>query len=386
MENQFLNAISNHFIKNRFIYLLSVICLVQIFLSGQANLSNYDSNHDVISYRKIASAFPSVDYSIGKPFAYRLLAPWLVGILFNDVDFGFTFLNALTSVLFIMTLFYFFKQNKISGRIAFFITAAFIFNRYFIPNYAYEPYRFTDVLSNLFLLLNFIFLTEKKYEIVFLLSLLGVLTKEIALIIIPIGITFILLNDKKNKLLIFIFYSLIIITIFISIRIFIPAEQGITLSQAFSENWKKIFSPEAIVKQLFLAFNPMFLIPLFYYKEFWRFNKNNLQWFVLLISVLFASLFGGDKERLMLPNIPIYYLFIALAFQKLEDSRTIKFSVWIIILLIIWVTNLHHIWGLIKLPSREISLAFALAGGVITLFIYLKLKMEREPISISSIP
>ena len=326
----------------------------------------------------MAIAFPSIDYSVGKPFAHRLLAPWIVGLFFNDVDLGFTLLNTLFSILFILVLFYFIQQNRISDRIAFFITIAFIFNRYFIPNFAYEPYRFADVLSNLMLLLALISLERKKYSFVFIISLVGILAKESALLIVPVGIAYLFWSNQKNRLLIFGFISFILVAIFILIRILISVDAGISLTQAFLENWTKIFSPEAITKQFFLAFNPFYLVPIFCYKEFIDFSKKNFQWFVLLIFVLISSLFGGDKERLMFPYIPIYYLFIALMFQRLEERRQIKLYVLISVLFLCWIVNLHHIWGIVKLPTREMSLAFAIIGGFIMLLIYLKLRSERK--------
>lgn len=381
MINSPLPKIKNHFTKRKYLYLLTFLCLLQIFLTGQADLSNYDPSHDVISYRKMAIAFPSIDYSVGKPFAHRLLAPWLVGFFFNDVDLGFTLFNTLFSTIFILTLFYFLQQNRISERIAFFITAVFIFNRYFIPGFAYEPYRFADVLSNLMLLLSLIFIVKRKYLLVLILSVVGILARENAIAIIPVGLAFILLNNQKKGLLKFVFVSATLIAVFITIRVLIPVEQGISLTQAFTENWTKIFSFEAIAKQFFLAFNPLFLIPFFSYKEFFAFNKNNHHWLVLLIFVIFASLFGGDKERLMFAYAPIYYLFMAVIFQKLEDALKIETTTFIAILVICWIANLHHIWGLIKLPSREISLAFAIAGGIIMLIIYLRLIKERITIN-----
>jgi len=377
---QILPEVSNHFIKNKYVYLLIVICLIQICLAGQADLTNYDPHHDVISYRKMAIAFPLIDHSVGKPFAYRLLAPWLVGFVFDDIDLGFTLLNALFSILFVITLFSFLTLTKTSERIAFYVTAAFIFNRYFIPNFAYEPYRVADVLSNLMLLLALISLQKKKYALVFVFSIVGIFARESALLIIPVGMAYIFLSDQKNKLPMFISFSILLFAVFISIRIFVPVEQGISLTQAFLENWTKLFSPEAIAKQFFLAFNPLFLIPLLSYKEFLNFNKKNLHWIVLLIFVLFSSLFGGDKERLMFTYAPIYYLFISALFQKLEDALKIKTIPLIMVLLLCWIANLHHIWGIIKLYSREMSLAFALTGGVIMLMIYLKLRAERKEI------
>lgn len=381
MINSPLPKVTNHVTKNKYIYLLTIICLLQILLAGQADLTNYDPNHDVISYRKMAIAFPSIDYSVGKPFAHRLLAPWLVGFFFNDVDLGFILFNALFSAIFTLTLFYFLQQNRISDRIAFFITAVFIFNRYFIPGFAYEPYRFADVLSNLMLLLSLIFTVKRKYLLVLILSVVGVLARESAIAIIPVGLVFILFINQKKELLKFVFISAILIAVFILIRVLLPVELGISLSQAFAENWTKIFSPEAIAKQFFLAFNPLYLIPLFSYKEFFAFNKNNLYWLVLLIFVIFASLFGGDKERLMFAYVPIYYLFIAILFQRLDNQIKINLPIFFSLLVLSWIVNLHHIWGMIKLPSREISLAFAFAGGIIMLIIYLRLIKDRKSIN-----
>ena len=233
----------------------------------------------------MAIAFPSIDYSVGKPFAHRLLSPWLVGLVFNNADLGFSIFNDLFSILFIITLFYFLKQNNTSERIAFFVTAAFIFNRYFIPGFAYEPYRFADVLSNLMLLLSLIFIVKRKYLLVLILSFVGILTKENVIAIVPVGLVFIL-NDQNKELLKFIIISVILLAVFIAIRVVLPVEQGISLTQAFAENWIKLFTPEALIKQFFFAFNPLFLIPLFSYKQFFAFNKNNLHWFVFIIQQL----------------------------------------------------------------------------------------------------
>lgn len=377
MTTRLSTKISNHLKKHKYIYLLAFICLIQILLSGQADLSTYDSNHDVVSYRKMALASPDIDGTVGKPFAFRLLAPWLVGLIFTNVDLGFAILNAIVSILFVLTLFHFLQQNSISKRMAFILSTTFIFNRYFIPNFAYEPYRLADVLSNLLLLLSFIFLAKKNYLLVFLFSVVGVLTREIAMLIIPVGIIFVLQNDKKNISPWFVSFSFLIST-FLLFHSVIPAKTGISFDQALSDNWMKIFSPEAIVKQFFLAFSPLFLIPVVSFKEFLNFNKKHNHWIVLLIAVLFASLFGGDKERLMFAYIPIYYLFIAGLLQKLDDKSRIELSVIVAILILSWVSSLHHIWGLIGLPSKEASLAFAVMGGIIILFIFLQLRDERK--------
>lgn len=368
------------FLQNNRWYLLSliVICVFQIFLAGKTNVNSYPSDHDVNAYRNIALSFPNFDFTITKPFFHRLFAPWLVGLLFNDVDQGFFILNLIFSFLFVLLLYYFFLVFGISKKISFFITIAFIFNRYFIPFFAFQPYRVLDLITATILLSSLLLLIKKRFTAILIISIIGVLTKEITLLIIPFGFSYIYFNEpkQKNAYTLFSFYSLVLISIYLAVRLLIPAPEGITLFKAFKENWIKIFSIEAIIKQLFIAFNPMFLLPVYQFRKYFLFNKRYPYFFVLLFFVLFTSLFGGDKERLMFFYAPIYYLFIAILFQEINERRKIKISVIIISLSIIWLSNLHHIWGLIQLPSREYSLITALVGSILILGIYYKIKSE----------
>lgn len=372
-----LDKTGNHFVEHKYFYLLVIFCLVQIFLVERVDVSQYLPIHDTNSYRQMALASPSIDNTVVKPFAYRFLAPWLTGLMFENVDLGFIILNAFFSILFVITLFIFLTKQNISRRIAFLITAAFIINRYFISLFAYEPYRLADVLSNLLLLLSLIFLEQKKYWIVFLFSLIGLFARESAILIIPTGLAFVLLYDKKN-IPPWLTVSSLLISVFLLLRQFFHFESGLSLTQQFMESWIKLFSPEVIAKQLFLAFNPLFLIPLLEHKNLFDFFRKNLHWLIFLLAVLFSSLFGGDKERLMFPFIPIYYLFIGSLFQQLEDAKAIKIKMMIVFLFTCLISNLHHMWGIIKLPSREVSLAFAFVGGIITMLFYLKLRRERK--------
>lgn len=361
-----------------YLFFLLIICIVQILVSGRANLNDYYPDHDINQYRNLALSSPQIDHTILKPFIYRLLAPYLIGLLFNNVDAGFYFVNFLFSILFVVLLYYFFLKFEISKKISFFITVAFIFNRYFIPYLAFEPYRVLDIITATILLLSLILLIEKKFIYIFIISAIGVLTKEAALLIIPVGLSYIYFTEPKNKKALFIFtgFSVILILIFLSIRFFVPSNYGISLSTAFEENWSKIISMEAITKQLFIAFNPFFLLPVFQFKKYFLFNKKYPHFFVLLLFVLLSSLFGGDKERLMLPYAPVYYLFIASLFQNIDAIRKIKPLEIIVILIISLLSNMHHIWGVIHLPSREYSLILALVGGIMILIIYISMNVS----------
>jgi hypothetical protein len=368
------------FLKNNrwYLFFLIVICILQIFLAGKVDINDYPPDHDINAYRNLALSFPNFDFTVAKPFFHRLFVPWVVGLLFNNVDQGFFVVNFIFSILFTVLLYYFFITFGISNKISFFIVITFIFNRYFIPFLAFQPYRVLDLITVTILVSSIILLVKKKFTAVFLISIIGVLTKEIALLIIPVGFAYIYLTEQKQKniLILFSIYSIILVSIYMAVRLIIPAPQGITVITAFKENWNKIISIEAITKQLFIAFNPLFLIPVFQFRKYLNFNKRYPYLLVLLVFVLITSCFGGDKERLMISYAPIYYLFIASLFQEINKVKPIKNSYLLLVLAVTWISNLHHIWGLVRLPSREYSLIFALVGSILVLLIFTRIKLR----------
>ena len=199
-----------NFLKNNRWYLIAliVICVFQIFTAGKTDVNNYPSDHDVNAYRNLALSFPNFDYTITKPFFHRLFAPWLVGLLFNDVDQGFFVVNLIFSILFVVLLYFFFIFFGISKKISFFITIAFIFNRYFIPFLAFQPYRVLDLITVTILLSSLLLLQKKKFTAIFIISIIGILTKEIALLIIPVGFAYLYFTEPKQKKEIFLFNKL----------------------------------------------------------------------------------------------------------------------------------------------------------------------------------
>jgi len=371
-----LNNYTNKYlsINNLYIFLLIVICLLQILYAGKVDVNNYPPEHDIQSYRRLALASPQIDYSVGRPFIYRFFTPWLVGFLFQNVDNGFLILNTLFLIVYVIIIYFFLLEYKVSPFISFYLTIAFIFNRYFISYYAFEFYRLPDLISNSFLLLSIIFLKKQKYFILLILSIIGVLSRETALLIIPTGLAYIYFNGTRKHLILFVSYSIIIAFFYIIPRLTIYTPEGHSLLQAIIAYWKKIITPQAVIKQLFITFNPLFLIPVIQLKEFVTFNKKRLYLFILLIFTLLSSIFGGDMERLMMPYVPIYYLFIATIFQKFYESGKINHIKMILFVIICWLSNLYHLWGLIRLPSRVHSMVLTLIGGISILLLFIKLK------------
>ena len=103
-------SISRQHFSPHFLY----VCLyttVLIILYGYI-----DYNHelfqqiDLVKYWDIADASPGIAAGIRRPWAYRLLGPYVIGLLPIDVPLGFYFLS-LTSSIALVILFFKFLQN-----------------------------------------------------------------------------------------------------------------------------------------------------------------------------------------------------------------------------------------------------------------------------------
>lgn len=359
--------------KNKLIilYLLIIclVCLLQIILTNKADVYTYPSWHDIQSYRNMAIFPLSSNASVCQPFAYRIFAPWLVSIFFNDVDFGYFFFNSFFLIVFSIVFFFFLIEYKLNEKIAFFITLIFLSNRYFVPFYIFEFYRISDIISVTLILFCLILLNRNHIFLVIILSGLGILSRETMLLIIPIGITFLIEKGKKKETIEFGILSIILILIFLLPRILIHTNCGVTLYEAFEDNKNKIFSSEALLKQLFLAYNPLFLIPLTVIKEAVLFLKKNKWIIVLFFTTLAISFLGYDKERLMFPFAPAYYLIIGFIFQDIKFMHKSSNFNLMLITILCFIFNFHHIWGIVLLPNKIWSFVLAIIGSIVLLMV-----------------
>ena len=76
---------------------ISWIILLSIFsigISGQINywMPEY-SNMDQVFYRNMAISSPELNFEVVQPFVYRILAPWVAGVIPINLELSFYFLN-----------------------------------------------------------------------------------------------------------------------------------------------------------------------------------------------------------------------------------------------------------------------------------------------------
>jgi len=105
------------------------------FLSGkieywQPKYLGMDQNY----YRQMAESSPSINLNIPHYFAHRILPPWLAGLMPGDVVSGFRILNFIFLLLYVYSFYFFLLEINLKKSTAFFLTFAFLFNRYFFKS------------------------------------------------------------------------------------------------------------------------------------------------------------------------------------------------------------------------------------------------------------
>jgi len=111
--------------------ILFFMTIVMIVLFGQIDYTEQPySSWDLAAYREMASASPGINPDIPQPFAYRLLGPFLVGLLPIPDSIAFYALAITFSFILVFLFYYFLLQLGISRVVSTVTVLLFIFNKY----------------------------------------------------------------------------------------------------------------------------------------------------------------------------------------------------------------------------------------------------------------
>ncbi|GBD91069.1 hypothetical protein BMS3Abin04_01793 [bacterium BMS3Abin04] len=362
------------------IYLL-LITVAAILWAGkiQYSLPQY-ANIDLAKYREMALASPGLNLTIPHPYVYRLFAPWLAGLFPINIDLSFYLLNSVSLIALAFVFFRILSFHGFDEKLSLFITSAFVFNRYFFQFLAFDYYQLSDTVAYFLLFSSFLLMAEKRWTLFGMTLILGILTREAALLIIPVGYVYLYEKrfDKKDFLWLTI-YSLLAIFIFLVIRVLIPNTSQENYFTQITYGLSSFFSYQALTKRFLIPITPFMVIPFIFLKDFYDYFKKHFYLIILFIFVAISSMFGNDFERLMTAASPVFYLFLAYIISKYLNSNLPKsFTVTFYALTILTVlfSSLYHLWGIIRLPSREITMQVTLLSDLLMFIIFMVLKYQ----------
>jgi hypothetical protein len=387
----------NYTVKNNPLWLVLLGTALMIFLSGTIPYTTLPFSHwDLLNYRNMAQAAPGIDLSVCPPYTYRILGPYLIGLVpISDVH-AFYWAAVILSFVLVAAYYSLACRLGLSRGIAALVTVLFTMNRYFFGFTVWDFFQIDDLISEVLLVLLFISMLQGKWLRYSLLLAAGALTRETVFIIVPTT----LVHLWENKKLKTSFLSLVGATapgllIFIGLRILLKStctdhEAGLPQSGAEYYGWaflhylRHFFAPETIFRRLVNAFAPFSLLPMVFLGQTRDFILKNKYLAVFYILVLAATLFGGDYERLMAPSFIVFYYFLGSTIQKTSASRTsaTRPVVFAAMLVTAFMSTLHYQNARFALPSQKYAIAFSMGSlCLMTLLAILCRLNQRNKIS-----
>ncbi len=314
--------------------------ILMIFLYGTIEFTKYPYlGWDLTQYRQMAQAVPSLATDVRQPFVFRLLAPYLVGLLpLTDVD-GFRLLS-LISTMGLATLFYFFLLDVgLEPKFALLGVLFLLFNKLWWGFLVWDYFQLNDTLTYLCILVCFLAIRRGQWLLFGSFLWLGGLAKEVAVLVAPATLVYLWEQkrlQREGKLALF--AAVPCVATLIALRLLID-RPGNTLYQSFL-----IFSPikvlslEAWFRQLINAYVPFTFLPIIFYKDTLRFFSDKKFLLLFTLSVYFSTFFGIDSERLLMPLFLVFYWLISSLLQMRANDYLLFYTC----LLCSFFASFHH--------------------------------------------
>lgn len=337
---------------------LAALALVMTWLYGSIDYLDEFAHVDLRYYRVMAQAAPGLADDAARPFAHRLLGPYLVGLLPVSDPVGFRLLTTGTLVLLTLLLYTFLLRLGLTPAVAAFTAALLPFNPYVFGFPAFNPFQLDDVLVMALIVLAFLAVSYGRWGVYALTLALGATAREPALLVIPAAFVYVwergaLRTEGRRWLL----ASLPALAIFVLLRVAVPAE-GPGLAYLLLDHVEKAAVPQTWYRLLVNAWAPLSLLPLVLFENARAFARQHLYLIVFATLVLLSAMFGGDQERLVAPAFILVYPLIG---HLVQHERWVPWTRYVLIAAAL-LTSLHHLTARFPLPGRTWTIALSLLG------------------------
>jgi len=343
-----------------FLFLL-VAAAVATFFYGEISYdeSPYDG-WDLAAYREMARAAPGLSESVNAPYAYRILGPYVSGLLPGPDPAGFRSLTIVLSLLVVALLFGLARDLPARPAAAALAALLFVMNKRFFGFTAWDYFQVNDLVALVSIVVGYRAALGRRWTTYAAALAIGCLAKESPLLILPVAFVSLLeTGDLRNEWRRAVAASVPALAVFGVLRFAIEPAGGRGLVSAFVDAADKLAYGRTWFRLLVNAFAPVSLLPLVFWREtvgFFRKRRHGLVFFVL---VFVSALFGINNERLMAPAAVVFYPLIAHILERRLLERR-----WFAVALVACgaLSLLHHEFARYPLPSRELTLALSLGS------------------------
>lgn len=334
---------------------LAALAFVMAWLYGSIDYLGEFAHVDLRHYRAMAQAAPGLA-DVPRPFAHRLLGPYLVGLLPVPDPLGFRLLTTGALIVLVILLYAFLLRLGLTRPVAFLTSALLPFNPYVFGFPAFNPFQLDDVLVMAFVVLAFLALLDRRWLLYALVLALGAATREPALLVIPAALLYLWRQGpSRAELERWLFASLPAIAVFVGLRLTLAAE-GPGFFVLLFDHVEKAASPGTWYRLLVNAWAPLSLLPLILFETTRAFIREYLFLVGFAVLVLLSAMFGGDQERLVAPAFVAVYPLVGYLIQHERWSPWTKG----VLVAAAFLTSLHHLTARFPLPSRTWTILLSL--------------------------
>ncbi len=355
----------------RFVYpaALAVAVLLSVFLWGAIDWQAPEfADADLHAYRAVAAAAPGVPDNVRQPFAYRLLGPWIAGVLPLPDPAAFRLMAIAAALALVLLMYRFFRDEGIERAVAAFTVLLFMCNRYVYGFPVWNYFQVNDLFALVAVILFLTAMRRGQWGMFGAVLAVGVLARETPLVAIPAAAVLLASHGaSRREWGRMIGASLPGIAVFAAVRLLVPASGGYSLAEAASVYAGKFLSPGTWAALLVIPFAPLSFLPLVYPRQTASFIRSNPHLAALFVLILASTVFGHDNQRLMAPAAPVFFLLIAAILQREFYSRSLSWAFRIVLLLAAIAAGTHHTVGRFLLPDRQATvLVTAAATALVT--------------------
>ena len=339
---------------------LALVAAAMLFLYGRIDCTNAAFKEwDSLVYLEMASDSPHLDPDAPRPFAFRLLGPYLAGLIPGSTENAFLAVDFALSLLLVYLMYRFSRYFGLRPPFACLATVLYIFNKHFFGFTSWNYFHVNDLITNILLIVLFWSMMESRWLSFAAALCLGAATRETAMIMIPVGLLYLaerrLLAREGWK---FVAAAAPGLAVFLAIRLLVHPAAGPTLAQAVSAHWTKITSLERMYHVLVNPFVPLAFVPAVFFRRTFAFLKGRLHLLAFFVLVAATPFFGHNNERLLNPASLAFYPLIGFI---LQDCVWPNRGMIALVLAGGFLSSLHWLVARYPLPSRGATAA--LSGG-----------------------
>ncbi len=323
---------------------------------GAKAYAGWDLHH----YRAMAASVPGLNATVSGPYVYRVLGPYLAGLLPGSGDRGFYILALVFSLALAWLLYGFLIRQGIDHSSALITVILFLCNKYFFGLTLWDYFQLDDLLALVVLLAGLWTMLEGRWFLFALILGLGAMARETTLLLIPASLAYVLeMRKARTDLGRWVAAVVPGITAFLLLRFLVPTPGGPSLLDSFLINVKKL---QSIVPWFGLTVNglvPLSFLPLIFWRTTAAYFSGRLYLLLLALLIFVSALFGWSNERLMAPIFVVFYPLLAVIIRDcLKQSRTLI----IIIMVGAVVSSVPLAAGRLSFPSIKSMLAVTLSS------------------------